>query len=218
MALTDVVDHQRAQVAYVIGAGVIALGAASFAVASDIPAWMLAPVALLYLGPLGLAAFILASTIALFAVELPAGVVLSLSVIGSVGIAFVNVISARQWRLRKHADPAIVGSALRQRGWDRLYGSILFVLAGGAFIALSIAAGYAAFFAEYEVNASNTVDRSDEVELVTSVAWWLGLLVAVVGLVRWRVRLGQHQRIFSWGALDFAAMLGLIAAVVHVSR
>ena len=92
------------------------------------------------------------------------------------------------------------------------------MLAGGAFIVLSVVAGYAPATIDYGVGTSSLANRVDEVQLVASIMWWPGLLIAVVGLLWWRVRVGQRRRIFSWGALDLAAMLGLIAAVVHVAR
>lgn len=210
--------RQPAQVGYVVGAGVVSVIVAWLAINNIIQLWMLVPLVLIYLGPLGLAALIVASSVALFVTTVPDWAVLVLAAVVSVGVAFVNVISTRQWRARPLAQPDALSPKGVPPGWDRLYGGILFVLAGGAFIVLSVVAGYAAATADYGVAASSVADQADEVKFVASVTWWPGLLIAVVGLVWWRVRVGQRRRIFSWGALDLAAMLGLIAVVVHVSR
>lgn len=214
----DVVDRRPAQVGYVVGAGVVAVIVAWLAIGGIIHEWILGPLVLVCLGPLGLAAFIVASSIALFVTGVPDLAVLGLAAVVSVGIAFVNVISTRQWRVRPLAEPDALSPQYVPPRWDRLYGGILFVLAGGAFIVLSVVAGYAPATINYGVGASSLANRVDEVQLVASITWWPGLLIAVVGLLWWRVRVGQRRRIFSWGALDLAAMLGLIAAVVHVAR
>ncbi|MGV8859010.1 hypothetical protein [Rhodoglobus sp.] len=213
-----VVDRRPAQVGYVIGAGVIAVVVAWLAIGGIIHGWMLIALVVVCLGPLGLAAFIVANSIALFVTGVPDWTVLGLAAVVSIGVAFVNVISTRQWRARPLREPDALSTRHLPPGWDQLYGGILFVLAGGAFIVLSVVAGYAAGTAGFGVLASSLENRADEVKFVASVTWWPGLLIAVVGLLWWRVRVGQRRRIFSWGALDLAAMLGLIAAVVHVTR
>ncbi|MBH0025078.1 hypothetical protein [Salinibacterium sp. SWN248] len=212
------IDRRPAQIGYIVGVGVVAVVVSSLGLAGILQGWMLVLLVVVCLGPLGLAIFIVASSIALFVTAVPGWAIIGLAAVVSLGVASVNVVSTRQWRARRLIEPDALAPRHFPRGWDQLYGGILFVLAGGAFIVLSIVAGYAAGTAGYNVVASNLADRADEVKFVASVTWWPGLLIAVVGLLWWRVRVGQRRRIFSWGALDLAAMLGLIAAVVHVSR
>ncbi|MGV8913274.1 MAG: hypothetical protein ACOH14_11740 [Rhodoglobus sp.] len=216
--MMDILDRRSAQHGYIVGAGVIAVVVAALTTGGILDEWMLAPMVVIYLGPLGLAAFIVASSIALFVTGVPDWTVLGLAAVVSVSVAFVNVISTRQWRARRLTEPDALIPKSPPPGWDQLYGGILFVLAGGAFIVLSVVAGYAAGTAGYGVPASSLANRADEVKFVASVTWWPGLLIAVVGLLWWRVRVGQRRRIFSWATLDLAAMLGLIAAVVYVTR
>lgn len=218
MALLDVVDRWPAQLGYIVGVGVLAVVASSLGIAGILHGWVLVLLVAVCLGPLGLAIFIVASSVALFVTAAPDWMVIGLATVVSLGVAFVNVVSNRQWRARRLTEPDALVPRYFPSGWDQLYGGILFVLAGGAFVVLSVLAGYAAGTAGYNVLASNLADRADEVKFVASVTWWPGLLIAVAGLLWWRVRVGQRRRIFSWGALDLAAMLGLIAAVVHVSQ
>ncbi|MBH0117201.1 hypothetical protein I6E52_10125 [Salinibacterium sp. NG253] len=101
-------------------------------------------------------------------------------------------------------------SPLNER--HEVLGVLLFVFAGCGFVVLSALAGTAAIMAT-GVPAVVPVAWNVDALHVASAAWWLGLLVALAGLVIWIIRAQTKRTLLPWAIVDFAVMVSLVATV-----
>jgi hypothetical protein len=92
------------------------------------------------------------------------------------------------------------------RSSDAVAGGVLFGLAGLLFIILCFVAGVSAFTADTAAQGPQT----GQIVLVATITFWIGLPVAIAGLVIWIVRVTQHKPIVIWAVVEAAVMVVLI--------
>jgi hypothetical protein len=195
---------------YVAGAGGVAAAALLLPQTDLVFDWVPTTVALLYLGPLGVAALFVLFIPLAFGLILPMSTLLGVAVAVAMGVAILNVVIVRRWMVRAGAGTGIVDGARRRRAWDQLLGGAFFVLAGCAFICLSVLAGFTALTA-HGVDVAVPDVRASHVLLLAGLTWWWGLGIAVASLVVWILRARKARPLLPWAAGDLGLISGLIA-------
>jgi hypothetical protein len=213
MTLSSAFGHRSVRVAYIIGAGILGASAMTALREELVPAWILLVVVLAYFGPLGIAALLIVIFPILLIFLLPTSMLIAFTAAVAIGVAALNVVILRHWSRRRAESPETSTWQARVRTWDPFLGAAVFVLAGSAFILLSIFAGFAALTA-HGVDVRVPDAQANKILVVAALTWLPGLAIAVAGLVLWIVKATRGRPVLPWAIADLVSMVALIAALI----
>ncbi|MGO4535970.1 hypothetical protein [Leifsonia sp. 2MCAF36] len=209
MTFREALDRWGFRAAYVAGAGFLVALAALLVLAGAAWSPLVVSVAVIYLGPLGLALLL----IVLLFPSLPAPIAVLAAVSVAVAVAIANVAIVRRWSALADQRGAAPDGGERFWRYDRLLGGTSFVASGCVFLLLTVVAGFAALTAHgIDVRAADAL--ANRVILVAAITWCLGFVLAIAGLILWIMRATRRRVLVPWAASEFAVMVGLIAAFI----
>jgi hypothetical protein len=125
----------------------------------------------------------------------------------------LNVMILRNWRTRKPLTSADSALTEALSPWDHALGAVGFILAGCAFIALSMCAGFAALTAG-GVDFAVPDTEAERVRLLAALTWWPGLAAAVAGLIMWIRQARRGRSIILWASADLTLQLVLLTVLI----
>lgn len=215
---TPFLDRQSVQIGYVVLAGVLAIVGWLLSTLGSFPVLVSIVVIALYLGPIGIASLVVFGfAVLLFAGSVDGAIILpAIIVVLSVGIAIANVFIVRRWRART-ANPTTPSAGLeRPRSPHGAWSAILFSLAGCTFIFLCIVAGFEGLTA-HGIDEPVPDSIADPIVAVAAITWWIGLAVAVGGLVIWIVRARRHLSLLPWAFADLLIQAAIFTTLIVIT-
>lgn len=162
---------------------------------------------LLYLGPIGLVAAVLAASLSL-SLTATSGASLLLGAVATLlctGIACLNVLVVQG--LRRRARRRLTGAG---RPKHATAAAVLFAFAGAAFVVLSVLAGFL-FLVAPGVEVPTPAATRIRMQTLAALGWLVGLTAAVAGLIVWVRSAGTDRRTLRWAIADLLVVLSMTA-------